>query len=96
MVVVLEVVINYRVIDMVCPDEMFEGPGTLFGGCLNIVNVDGVNVNGLGRIGVGREIPVKAVDQRHPGDHWSRHDGRLEGWRVANISGLGSSPDFVG
>jgi hypothetical protein len=88
MVVVLEVVVDYRVVDMVCPDEMFEGPGTFLGRCLDIMNVDRGDVNVLGRIGAGREIPVKAADQRHPGDHWSRHAGRLGELRVANISRL--------
>jgi hypothetical protein len=38
MIVVLEVVVDYGVVDMVCPDEVFESPGTFLWSGLDIVN----------------------------------------------------------
>jgi hypothetical protein len=63
---------------MVCPDEMFESPRTFFRSCLNIVDFNGRDVDGLGRICACCEISVDAIDQRHPSYHWSRHDGSLK------------------
>jgi hypothetical protein len=72
-----KVVVDYRVVDMVCSKEMFEGPGSFLWSCLDVVNLDWWNVDRLSRIRAGCQIPVDPINQRHPSYHWRRHDGGL-------------------
>jgi hypothetical protein len=63
---------------MVCPDKMFESPGTFFWCCLYIVDFNRRDIDRLRRVCACCEISVNAVDQRHPSYHRSRHGGSLK------------------
>lgn len=61
-------------VNMVCAEEMLQGPGSFCCCSFDIVDFDGRKVDGLrGEVASG-EIFVKALHDRFPRDHRRRHD----------------------
>ena len=66
--------VYYRVVDVVCAEEVFKGPGPLLWSGFHIVGFHPGEVYRLRGVGAGGEIPVDAMHHGPPGYHRRRHD----------------------